>query len=168
VRAVEVIRSLDPQTPVIVSLDQPWAEFMARREVELSSLQFADAVVRSGLGLSGIGMEINLGTAAQATLPRDLLQFNSQLDIWSSLGMPLLVSIAVPSAGDDFSPQTQQTWLEAYLPMLLARPTVQAVIWNQLHDTEADDFPHTGLVDGQKHPKPAFSTLATLRRQYSA
>jgi hypothetical protein len=167
VRAVEVIRSLDPQTPVIVSLDQPWARFMARREAELSPLQFADTLVRSDLGLAGIGMEINLGMSVHATLPRDLLEFNNQLDIWSSLGLPLLISIVVPSAEDEFTPQTQQKWLEAYLPILLARPNVQAVIWNQLLDAETDDFSHTGLVDGQKNLKPAFSTLATLRRQFS-
>ncbi len=97
VRAVEVIRSLDPQTPVIVSLDQPWAESMCRRDTELNPLQFADALVRSDLGLAGIGMEINLGMTAQATLRRDLLEFNNQLDMWSSLGLPLLISIAVPS-----------------------------------------------------------------------
>jgi len=168
IRAVEVIRSLDPQTPVIVSLDQPWAESMCRRDTEFNPLQFADALVRSDLGLSGIGIEINLGTSAQATLRRDLLEFNSQLDMWSSLGMPMLVSIAVPSAGDDFTPQTQQKWLDAYVPMLLARPMVQAVIWNQLLDADADDFPHTGIVDAQRRLKPAFSALASLRRLYSA
>jgi hypothetical protein len=168
VRAVEVIRSLDPQTPVIVSLDQPWAESMCRRDTELNPLQFADALVRSDLGLAGIGMEINLGVTAQATLRRDLLEFNNQLDMWSSLGLPLLVSIAVPSAGNDFTLQMQQKWVDAYVPMLLARPTVQAIIWNQLLDAEADDFPHTGIVDGQRNLKPAFSSLAALRRQYSA
>ncbi len=96
VRAVEIIRSLDPQTPVIVSLDQPWAESMCRRDTELNPLQFADALVRSDLGLAGIGMEINVGVTAQATLRRDLLEFNNQLDMWSSLGLPLLVSIAIP------------------------------------------------------------------------
>ena len=73
VRAVEVIRSVDTQTPVIVSFDQPWAEYMARRESDLAPLQFADALVRSDLGISGIGLEINFGTSPAATLPRDLL-----------------------------------------------------------------------------------------------
>ncbi|HEY2827141.1 MAG TPA: endo-1,4-beta-xylanase [Pirellulales bacterium] len=168
IRAVEVIRSLDPNTPVIVSIDQPWAEFMSRHDAELNPLQLADTLVRSDLGLSGIGMEINLGASADATLPRDLLEFNAQIDMWSSLGLPMLVSVAVPSAANDLALQSQQAWLESYLPVLLARPTVQAVIWNQLFDSEADDFPHTGLIDSQRHLKPAFSSLAALRRQYSA
>jgi hypothetical protein len=168
VRAVEVIRSLDPQTPVIVSLDQPWAEFMSRHEAEFSPLQFADALVRSDLGLAGVGIEINLGFSPQATLPRDVLEFNSQLEMWSSLGMPLLVSIAVPSGGAEFSLLSQQTWIETYVPILLARPAVQAVIWNQLLDAEGDDFPHAGLVDRQRNLKPALAALAKLRRAYSA
>jgi len=167
VRAVEVIRSLDPQTPIIVSLDQPWGEMMAQRETEISPLQFADAFVRSDLGISGIGLGINLGVTCQATLPRDLLEFSLQMDIWSSLGLPLLVSIAVPSGGDFFTPRWQQDWLEKYLPVLLARSSVQAVIWNQLLDADADDFPHTGLVDERRQLKPAFSTLAHLRQQFS-
>jgi hypothetical protein len=168
VRAVEVIRSVDTQTPVIVSFDQPWAEYMARRESDLAPLQFAEALVRSDLGISGIGLEINIGTSPAATLPRDLLEFNSQLDRWTSLGLPLLVSLAVPGGKSEFTPAVQQRWLETYLPILVARPAVQAVIWNQLLDQEADDFPQTGLVDPKGQAKPSFATLAALRKQYSA
>jgi hypothetical protein len=168
VRTVEVIRSVDPQSPIIVSVDQPWGEAMSRRETEISPLQLADTFVRSDLGVSGIGVEINLGLTAQATLPRDLLEFGLQLDIWSSLGLPLLVSITAPTDGDGFTSGWQQTWLEKYLPVVLARSSVQAVIWNQLYDGDADDFPHSGLVDGQRQVKPAFGALAALRQQYSA
>jgi hypothetical protein len=167
VRAVEVIRAVDPQAPVIVSFDQPWAEYMSRQESDLPPLSFADTFVRSGLGVAGIGLEINLGTHRAATLPRDPLEFNLQLDRWSSLGLPLLISLAVPSDGNGFTPQRQQRWLDEYLPLLLARPTVQAIFWNQLLDTEADEFAHTGLVDLLGQPKPAFSTLANLRKRFS-
>ncbi len=168
VRAIEVIREADPQSPVIVSFDQPWAEYMSRQESDLPPLSFADTFVRSGLGVAGIGLEINLGTRPAATLPRDLLEFNMLLDRWSALGLPLLVSLAVPSNGNGFTPQRQQQWLNAYLPLLLSRPSVQAIFWNQLLDSEADDFPDTGLVDREGRPKPAFTTLASLRKQYSA
>jgi hypothetical protein len=101
-------------------------------------------------------------------LPRDPLEFNAQLDRWSGLGLPLLVSLTIPSAGDGFSAELQQKWLESYVPLILARPTVQAFFWAQLKDTETGDFPHTGLIDAQGRLKPAFSALATLRKQYSA
>jgi hypothetical protein len=167
VRAIEVIRSADPNAPVVVSFDQPWAEFMMRRDSDLPPQSFADALVRSDLGLAGIGLEINVGLGPAATLPRDLLEFNLQIDRWCSLGLPLLVSLAVPSAGDNFSQERQQRWLEEFLPALAARPTVQAVFWNQLNDAEADDFPHTGLVDPAGKIKPAFGSIARLRKQFS-
>ncbi len=167
VRAVEVIRETDPQTPVIVSFDQPWAEYMCRKDSDLPPLTFADTFVRSGLGIAGIGVEINLGTQPKGTLPRDLLEFNMQLDRWSALGLPLLVSLAVPSETDGFTPERQKQWLDAYLPMVLARPSVQAVFWTQLLDAEADDFLSTGLVDRDGQPKPIFSAMARLRKQYS-
>jgi Glycosyl hydrolase family 10 len=166
-RSVEVIRMIDPSTPVIVSFDQPWAEYMARRETDLHPLQFADALVRADLGVSGVGLEINVGTGERATLPRDPLEFNALLDRWSMLGLPLLMSLTFPSDGADFTPQLQQQWLETYVPIILARPTVQALFWNQLRDQDSDDFPNTGLVDSAGSIKPAFGTLANLRKRFS-
>jgi hypothetical protein len=167
-RVIETVRTADPQAPVLVSFDQPWAEYMSRYDAELSPLQFAEALVRSDLGVSGIGLEINLGAGAQATLPRDMFEFSNQLDAWGSFNLPLLLSLRVPSDGDGFTPQRQQQWLEKYIPLILARPTVQAIIWNQLLDSEADVFPHTGLIDSQGHIKPALTTFASLRKKYSA
>jgi Glycosyl hydrolase family 10 len=167
-KVIETIRSVDTQAPVLVSFDQPWAEYMARREAELSPLQFAEALVRSDLGVAGIGLEINLGTGTSNTLPRDLFEFSNHLDLWGTLGLPLLLSLRVPSDGGSFTPGWQQFWLERYLPLVIARPTVQAIIWNQLLDTDADDFPHCGLVDSRGHAKPALAALAVLRKKYSA
>ena len=61
VLAIEVTRQADPRAPVVLMLDQPWAEFMSENECDLSPLHFADALVRAEIGLSGIGLEINLG-----------------------------------------------------------------------------------------------------------
>ena len=167
-KVIETIRAVDSQAPVLVSFDQPWAEYMARREAELSPLQFAEALVRSDLGIAGIGLEFNLGTGTNNTLPRDLFEFSNHLDLWGTLGLPLLLSLRVPSDGGSFTPGWQQYWLERYLPLIFARPTVQAIIWNQLFDTEADDFPHSGLVDSRGQAKPALAALAVLRKKYSA
>ena len=98
-RVIETIRTVDSQAPVLVSFDQPWAEYMSRRDAELSPLQFAEALVRSDLGIAGIGLEINLGTAPHATLPRDLFEFSNHLDTWGTLGLPLLLSLRAPSGG---------------------------------------------------------------------
>ncbi|MCC7086847.1 MAG: endo-1,4-beta-xylanase [Pirellulales bacterium] len=167
VRVIEVVRSVDSNTPVIVSFDQPWAEFMARQEADLTPMYFADALVRAELGVAGIGVEMGIGFQESATLPRDWLEFGRHLDRWSLLGLPLLVSLAVPSAGQGFSSQSQQAWLQSYLPCALARPSVQGIFWNQWLDSETDDFPGTGFVDAAGKAKPALAELAHIRKRFT-
>lgn len=167
-QAMEVVRSVDPQTPVVVSFDQPWGEYLAHRESEVSPLHFADTLVRADVGLAGIVLEMNVGLDKCATLPRDRFEFDQLIERWSMLGAPLILSVSVPSAGDGFTPEAQQAWLESYVPILLSRPSVQGLFWNQLFDSEADDFPATGLIDAAGGHKPAFDVLPALRKQFSA
>ena len=101
-RTVELVRSLDPDTPALVSFDQPWAEYMRQRQSDFPPLHFADALVRAGLGLGGLMLEINVGYCPGGTLPRHALEFSRQLDTWSLLGLPLWLSVSAPSGdGDD-------------------------------------------------------------------
>ena len=69
-RTVELVRSLDPDTPALVSFDQPWAEYMRQQHSDFPPLHFADALVRSGLDLGGLMIEINVGYCPGGTLPR--------------------------------------------------------------------------------------------------
>jgi len=177
-RTVELTRRLDPQTPALIAFDQPWAEYMSQREVDFPPLHFADALIRAGLDVSGIVVEVNVGYHPGGTLLRPMLEFGRQLDFWSLLGLPLVVSLSVPSAVSPdprarrkvrlpakmWSPHAQHAWTARYLPMILAKPYVQGVIWNQLRDTRPHDFPHGGLFDHQDRPKPALKTLAQVRR----
>jgi len=178
-RAFEAARSIDPDTPVVVSIDQPWAECASRREVDFPPLHFADALFRSGSDISGVVLEVNLGYQPGGTLPRTLLEFNRQLDHWSLLGLPLFVSITASSGRSedplarrrarppaDSTPRWQQAWIARYLPLFLAKSYVIGVIWNQLRDGEPHDFPHGGLFDAQGRPKPALQTLAAIRKAY--
>ena len=179
-RVVELIRSLDPDTPVVISFDQPWAEYLNRRELDFPPLNFADALVRAGLGLSGLMLEMNVGFYPGGTLSRDLLDFSRQLDYWSVLGLPLHVGLCVPSSAHDdplarrrvrlapesWTPKLQQAWIMQYVPLVLAKPYVQGVIWNQLRDCEPHEFPHGGLFDLRRHPKPALRTLASIRQAH--
>ena len=97
-RTVELVRSLDPDTPALVSFDQPWAEYMRQRESDFPPLHFADALIRAGLGLAGLMLEINVGYSPGGTLPRHPLEFSRLLDAWSLLGLPLWLSLCAPSA----------------------------------------------------------------------
>lgn len=179
-RAIALTRSLDPQTPAVVSFDQPWAEYTSQRELDFPPLHFADALVRAGLDPAGLMLEMNVGYHPGGTLPRSALELSRQLDYWSILGLPLYASITVPSGwredplaqrrvtlpSDSWTPRSQQAWAARFLPLILSKPYVQGVFWNQLRDAEPHDFPHGGLFDARGHPKPALRTLASIRQAH--
>jgi hypothetical protein len=184
VMSIEKIRRLDPRAPIVLSIDQPWGSFMSRKECDLAPLQFADALARADLGLAGIGLEINFGYAPGGSEPRDPLELGRQIDRFSMLGLPLLVSLTVPSgsgpdplarrpdrpvcyaAGGELSPETQRAWGEQYLGGLLAKQPVQAIIWSQLCDSRPHAFSHGGLFDAADRPKPIVELLASLKREH--
>ena len=178
VRSIELTRTLDPHTPVAVSFDQPWAEYLSRQEMDLPPVHFADDLVRANLGLSGLMLEINVGHYPGGTLPRDPLEFSRMLDYWSLLGTPLFLALSVPSdwradplavrrtklPPGSWTTKLQQEWVRRYLPLLLAKPNVYGVFWNQLRDSDPHDFAHGGLFDLTRHAKPALRQLAAVRR----
>ncbi len=164
-RAVEIVREVDPKTPVVVSFDQPWAECMSRRDHDLSPLQFADTLVRADLGISGVGLELNLGVGPWATLPRDVIELGRQIERWSTLGIPLVILLTIPSTGEGFSPAVQQRWLQAYLQLFSAKSAVHGVFWNQMQDESSGAMAHRGLVDSLDQPTAALTTLAKFRKQ---
>jgi Glycosyl hydrolase family 10 len=183
VRAINAVRELDPQTPLIVTFDQPWAEYLATEKLDLAPLHFADALVRADLGLSGLGLEINVGYHPGATIHRSPLAYSRLIDIWSLLDLPLLVALTVPSSAEEdsaanrginvfsgdtsqVSPATQAAWIDRHVPLLLAKNCVQVVLWNQLSDAAPHEYPHGGLLDSKDKPKPALEALRKIRKDY--
>ena len=183
---LELVRSIDPRTPTIVTFDQPWAEYVADEEQELTPLHFADTLARSDLGLAGVGMEMNLGYLGGGTLPRDALEISRQIDRWGQLGVPLVAFVTLPSSGDDdpsalskaaalpslavggITPAWQCEQVQRLIPLLVARHPIQAVFWNQLRDDLPHDFPHGGLYEMQGKPKPALAALIEMRKELVA
>jgi hypothetical protein len=182
-RAISKVKELDPSTPLIATFDQPWAEYLATEKLDLAPLHFADALVRGDLGLSGLGLEINVGYHPGATAHRTPLAFSRLIDTWSLLELPLVISLTLPSSaekddlanaktqvltsdGSEVSGATQRAWIERYMPMLLAKTPVQVILWNQLSDAAPHYFPHGGLFDANEQPKPALEALRRIRQQY--
>jgi len=179
-RAIEVARAHDPKTPILISFDQPWGEYLSRTPKDFTPLQFADMLLRAGLGLTGIGLEINVGYWPEGSPLRDPLEFSQAIDYWSLLGAPLFVMLTYPSSpGADplaqrktrlppgnWTPGGQQSWVDRYLPVLLAKPLVQGIFWNQSRDWEPHPFAHGGLFDLQRHPKPVLRHLASIRQAH--
>jgi hypothetical protein len=171
--AIRTVRQLDQRTPIVVSFDQPFAEYMATEPTDRAPIDFADALVRADLGVAGLGLEINLGDQPRATNNRTPLAFSRLIDQWGLLELPLVILL---TAGTSLSTQRsaqppeavfkeRALWIDRYLPVILAKSVVQVVVWNQLLDTEAE-FPQAGLFDEQDQPKPALESLAELRRRY--
>jgi hypothetical protein len=175
------VKQLDPERPHVVAIDQPWGEFLGHKSSDLAPLHFADALVRARIDLRAIMLDMNFACCAGGTLPRSELELSRHLDIWSGFGLPLLVGISLPS-GDGADPKArhneiadsatqsatwtravQQSWAARYVPLLLAKPGIHGVFWNQFEDSLPHEFPHAGLVTPQGHPKPALRTLAALR-----
>ena len=182
-KAINTVRQLDPTTPLVITFDQPWAEFLATEHLDLAPLHFADALARADLGLSGVGLEINVGYQPGGSIHRGSLAYSRLIDTWSLLELPLLVTLTLPSSSaddphangkvrvftgqdDDVSPDSQRDWIERHVPLLLAKNTVQVVLWNQMSDAEPHHFPHGGLFDAQNNPKPALDALRKIRQKY--
>ncbi len=171
------VKQLDPDRPQMIGIDQPWGEFLGRRAVDLSPIHFADALVRARLDLKAILLEMNFGCFRGGTLLRSELEVNRLLEYWGLLGLPLLVGLSLPGADGadpmarqkiDFSAGSwnlaaQQAWAARYVPLMLAKPGIQGVVWNQFEDGQPHDFPHGGLVNPQGQAKPALRALAALR-----
>jgi hypothetical protein len=172
VRIVETVRATDERTPLILTLDQPWGEYLRDQHgpnageepaprCALSPIHFADALLRGDLGLAGFGLRINVGLARDATLPRDVLEISRQIDRWSVFNLPLLIEVTLPAeAGQSL----KQVWLNHVVPVLLGKPAVQAIFWGRLFDGEGRGFPARGLFDSEGLPKPALAAFTGIRR----
>ncbi|HEX4130847.1 MAG TPA: endo-1,4-beta-xylanase [Pirellulales bacterium] len=182
VRTLEVTREIDPETPTFIRFDQPWGEYLRHGEFDLSPLHFADALVRAGLQLSGIGLEINVGYVPNGSTARDRLDFSRLLDLWSCLGLPLHLMLSFPTGTQpdpkarngqmppphegSWTPEGQATWIKRFVPLMFAKSYVSTITWSQLSDAETHEYAHGGLFDGTGAAKPAFMALAGLRKKY--
>ena len=181
IRMVEVARRVDPDTPCILRFDQPWGEYLRNdKDFELTPLHFADALVRSGLQLGGVGLEFNVGYQPHGTSWRDRLDFSRLLDMWSYLGLPLHVTLTAPSrqapdpranqqiqsvpSSTPWTNDAQAQWAQQMTPLLLSKAFVHSVTWGHLSDADPHEFPHSGVIDEFGRAKPTLTALSHIRR----
>jgi hypothetical protein len=183
-KTLEVARQVDPEAQLLIRIDQPWGEYQARGQHRLSPFQFADALIRASVGLSAINLEIGVGYTPRGSHSRDLLDFSRLIDQWSTLGLPLQVTLAYPSSAEPdpqlttdleveheswklgWTEEGQAEWVEHYLPLLMAKPAVTAIFWSSFSDGHPHWFPHAGLLQPDLTAKPALERIARYRADY--
>lgn len=181
---LQTVRRTDPNTPAIMSFDQPFGEYLAKHRDGISPLHFADALVRSGLGMAGIGLEFRVNYGADATLPRSAVDLGQMIDRWATLGMPMLVQLTVPGGtGSDAKalapsdvlnyesqnadPASEQLRIAGPLiRTLLAKHIVHGVVWDGWSDQSPHVMSHSGVIDGDGHPRPLLEYLTRVRREF--
>lgn len=180
-RLAESARQIDPSLELSIGIAQPWGEYMAQSERSHSPFLFADTLIRSGLNLGSLNLELVMGVTPRGSYCRDLLEISRLLDLYALLGVPLRVTLGYPSSplpdadadpdlhvegghwGDGFSPEVQAAWTADVAALTLCKPYVQGVQWVQFRDVETHPFPHAGLVDPNDRVKPALHKLRELR-----
>jgi hypothetical protein len=183
-RLCEAARQIDPGLELVVGIAQPWGEYMTSADRNHSPFIFADTLIRSGLNLAALDVEVVMGIEPRGSYCRDLLETSRVLDLYALLGVPLQVTLGYPSGdqpdldadpelrlgagrwGGGFTPAAQAAWAEAYAALAAAKPYVQGVQWVHLSDATPHQFPNCGLLDRDGTLKPAFAKLRELRAKH--
>ena len=178
---LQKVRGADPETPAIISFDQPFGEYLRRPNRGIPAMKVAETLIRSGLGIAGVGLDIKLNYDQYGTMPRSAIDFSQNLDSWGSLGVPLLVQLSAPGAMDsdahaiqnlsivedsatsETAGDSQLRDIRPLLQILLAKPYVHGIVWNGWADHAPHLLPNSGLVDQQHQPRPLQRHLAELR-----
>jgi hypothetical protein len=184
VRLAETARQVDPGLELVVGVAQPWGEYMATEDRLHSPFIFADTLIRTGLNLAALDLELGMGVSPRGSYCRDLLETSRLLDLYSLLGVPLRLTLGYPyAAGPDtsadpelrvdagrwragFTPAIQADWAADFAALGVAKPYVQAVHWVQWSDTEPHQFPHCGLVDAAGNVQPTVAKLREVREKH--
>ena len=184
-QAIEVARGVNDVEQLVVRIEQPWGRYQSSGRHLLSPLQFIDGLVRCAPGLSAISLEITSGLSPGDPGRRDLMDLSRLLDIWSTLGLPLHVTMAAPSAGgmdsggrfvrsasdpdpgDEesgyWSVSSQAAWVDAVLPLLLSKQSVSGITWAQLVDSDPPGFVSAGLFDRDLTARPVVEAIRGQR-----
>ena len=178
VSLIETVRRNDERCPVLLTIDQPWSEYLRGDANGISPLHFADALIRADLGLSGLALELNFDEWPGGSFPRDPIEVSRLVDRWAMLGLPLMIVMSCPTDmafAKPTNPNRVSSWqmkeslghvpADSILRLLISKPSVHAVIWKQLIDEEKVDG-GTGLWTSRGKRKPVLTSITKLRQRY--
>ena len=174
---LQLVEDSPVNVPTMVSFDFPWAERLAGAVGGTHPLQIADSLIRQGVEVSFLGLEINLDLWPNGSAIRDPLQWIDLVDIWAQLGLPMVLCLRVPCGGtaeakgvdtrnqtkSNFTDRQRMDFLKTVLPMMVARPSVHGLIFQQWQDSDDPRYPNSGIVDTNGSPKEIFEVLQAIR-----
>ncbi len=184
VRLAEVVRRIDSGLDIILGVAQPWGDYLTNQEPSQSPFVFADNLVRTGLKLAALDLELIMGVTPRGSYCRDMLEVSRLLDLYALLGTPLQVTLGYPSSADadphadvdqqatagfwrsGYTPEVQAEWARTFWRLCVCKPYVRAVHWTHFSDAQPHYLPNCGLVDVLGNPKPATGALAALRAEH--
>jgi len=186
-RILDAAANVDPDLEFILGIAQPWGDYLASEDQTIPPFQFADDLVRNGLRIGAVDLEIAMGSQPRASWTRDLLETCRILDLFGLLGLPLEVTMSVPSStaadpaaaslGQSITagpgsgpptPQQQADWAAGFASLAMCKPHVRSVIWSPWSDADPHTFPNGGLLDLQGKFKPIFQRFSALRSDHLA
>ena len=173
---LQVVEDSQTDIPTMVSFDFPWAERLAGAVGGTHPLQIADSLIRQGVEVSFLGLEINLDLWPNGSVVRDPLQWIDLVDIWAQLGLPMVLCLRAPCGGtadakgvdtrnqvcSNLTDQHRINFLKTVLPMMVARPSVHGLIFQQWQDSDDPRYPNAGIVNSDGAPKEIFQVLEAI------
>lgn len=185
-RLFQAALQLEAQLELVVSITQPWGDYLTQADQTISPLSFVDDLIRDpALKVSGVEIEIRNGTSPRGSWPRDLLDTSRMLDMFSLLGLPLEVLLSHPaSSAPDFAardhqeglwlpawrggptPEGQAEWGVSFAALALCKPEVRAVTWDHWSDADPHLTPAGGLITAAGTANPLLARLEGLRMKY--
>jgi hypothetical protein len=182
-RLFEAAAHIDPELDLILSVAQPWGDYLVHDDQTISPLAYADDLIRTGLRVSAVELELRTGCLPRGSLPRDLLDTSRVIDLFGMLALPVEIVLSRPSSarpdpmaqvqrqviGDWWrtgpSADGQADWGAAFAALALCKPHVRSVTWDHWSDIDSHMTPAGGLIDANGRGKPLLGRLRSLRAE---
>ncbi|MBM3979490.1 MAG: hypothetical protein FJ304_04255 [Planctomycetes bacterium] len=186
-RLFEAAAGVDSGLELVLSVAQPWGDYLVSDDQTISPVTFPDDLVRAGVRLAAVELELRAGTRPRGSYTRDLLDTARVLDVFGLLGLPLEVVLSLPSsdapdptardhqqdvwrpmwrAGP--SPEGQAEWGASVAALAMCWPQVRAITWDNWSDADPHLIPNGGLLGPTGTPKPLLARLRALRTEHLA
>jgi hypothetical protein len=116
-RLLEAAGKTDPGGELVLTVGQPWGDYLTDEAYTYSPLVFADTLMRAGFQFAALDLELVAGPPPAGSRPRDALEAYRLLDLFAVLGLPLELT----AGGAD--------WPRTAVEVAAALPQVRQVTW---------------------------------------